>query len=83
MDETIVCIILGEDVCLDTDSFVEGIDCQSQRNRTLLSSWWHLFFVGRCPPFLRGEVVSLISAGLEGAMMITEARYDNDNRDGK
>ena len=38
MDETIVCIVLGEDVCLDTDSFVEGIDCQSQRNCTLLPS---------------------------------------------
>ena len=68
-----MCIVLGEDACLNTDSFMESIDCQSQRNHSLLPSWWHHFFVGRCPPFLRGEVVSLLSAGLEGAMMITEA----------
>ena len=44
MDETIVCIVLDEDVCLDTDGFVEGIDCLSQRNCTLLPSWQHHFF---------------------------------------
>ena len=39
MGETIVCIVLGEDVCLNTDSFVEGIDCQSQRIGNLLPRW--------------------------------------------
>jgi len=73
--ETILCIVLGEDVGLDTDSFVEGIDSQSQWIGNLLPEWWCGIFRGTLSSLLAGEGTPLLCTAdtvAAGVMMINK-----------